>query len=123
MKRSRFFALLLLGAGGLCAWHSSDLLPNASAADPAPQPAPAPPKEVEILNVSYDPTRELWKALDEKFTARYAKQTGTKVTVKQSHGGSSSQARAVIDGLEADVVTLATAIDTDAIAKKGLIKD
>jgi len=123
MKRSRFLSLLLLGAGGLGAWLSSDLLPNASAADPAPKPAPAPPKEVEILNVSYDPTRELWKALDEKFAAKYAQKTGTKVTVKQSHGGSSSQARAVIDGLEADVVTLATAIDTDAIAKKGLIKD
>jgi len=123
MKRSRFLSLLLLGAGGLGAWLSSDLLPNASAADPASKPAPAPPKEVEILNVSYDPTRELWKALDEKFAAKYAKETGTKVTVKQSHGGSSSQARAVIDGLEADVVTLATAIDTDAIAKKGLIKD
>src|SRR6187399_2670213 len=111
MKRSRFLSLLLLGAGGLGAWLSSDLLPNASAADPAPKPAPAPPKEVEILNVSYDPTRELWKALDEKFAAKYAQETGTKVTVKQSHGGSSSQARAVIDGLEADVVTLATAID------------
>jgi sulfate transport system substrate-binding protein len=123
MNRLRFLTVLLLGAGGLCACRSAsnDPVPSASAA-PAPAPAAA-PKEVEILNVSYDPTRELWRDLNEKFSARYEKEHGQKVTIKQSHGGSSTQARAVIDGLEADVVTLATAIDTDAIAKKGLIKE
>ncbi len=82
---------------------------------------PGSPKSVELLNVSYDPTRELWKDLNETFVAQYEKETRTKVTINQSHGGSSTQARAVIDGLEADVVTLASIIDTDAIAQKGLI--
>jgi sulfate transport system substrate-binding protein len=77
----------------------------------------------ELLNVSYDPTRELWQALNEQFVADYEKRTGTRLSVKQSHGGSSSQARAVIDGLEADVVTLALWSDTDAIRQKGLIKE
>jgi sulfate transport system substrate-binding protein len=80
------------------------------------------PKELELLNVSYDPTRELWRDLNEKFITSYEKTSGTKVKIKQSHGGSSTQARAVIDGLEADVVTLATFVDTDAISKKGLIQ-
>jgi sulfate/thiosulfate transport system substrate-binding protein len=78
--------------------------------------------EVSLLNVSYDPTRELWRDVNQAFAARYEKEKGVKVNVKQSHGGSSSQARAVIDGLEADVVTIASIIDTDAISKKGLIK-
>ena len=73
---------------------------------------------VELLNVSYDPTRELWKDVNEHFAAAYQKETGNEVSIKQSHGGSSSQARAVIDGLEADVVTLATYVDTDAISTK-----
>jgi sulfate transport system substrate-binding protein len=77
----------------------------------------------ELLNVSYDPTRELWQDLNEKFIADHERQTGTRLSIKQSHGGSSSQARAVIDGLEADVVTLALWSDTDAIRKTGLIKD
>ncbi len=77
----------------------------------------------ELLNVSYDPTRELWRDLNDQFVADYRKQTGTSLTIKQSHGGSSSQARAVIDGLDADVVTLALGSDTDAVRKKGLIKD
>jgi sulfate/thiosulfate-binding protein len=75
----------------------------------------------ELLNVSYDPTRELWRDINEKFIAQYQKDKGAKLTIKQSHGGSSTQARAVIDGLEADVVTLASFIDTNAIAQKGLI--
>src|SRR5262245_26858087 len=80
------------------------------------------PKQLELLNVSYDPTRELWKDYNAKFAVFYQKQTGTKVTIKQSHGGSSTQARAVIDGLEADVVTLASFLDTDAISQRGQIK-
>ena len=77
----------------------------------------------ELLNVSYDPTRELWRELNAQFIADYEQHTGTRLSIKQSHGGSSSQARAVIDGLDADVVTLALWSDTDAIRQKGLIKD
>ena len=78
---------------------------------------------IELLNVSYDPTRELWKQLNDKFIADYEKKTGQHLEIRQSHGGSSSQARAVIDGLEADVVTLAMWGDTNAISKAGLIKN
>jgi sulfate/thiosulfate-binding protein len=76
----------------------------------------------ELLNVSYDPTRELWREINTSFIAQYQKETAVALTIRQSHGGSSSQARAVIDGLEADVVTLASFIDTDAIARRGLIR-
>jgi sulfate/thiosulfate transport system substrate-binding protein len=79
--------------------------------------------EFELINVSYDPTRELYQAINAAFTADYFARTGRKVAVTQSHGGSSSQARAVIDGLRADVVTLALAGDIDAIRKKGLIAE
>ena len=78
-------------------------------------------KTLELLNVSYDPTRELWRALNERFIAQYAKETGVTLTIKQSHGGSGAQARAIIDGLEADVATLALWPDTDAVRKAGLI--
>lgn len=80
-------------------------------------------KDVELLNVSYDPTRELWKAINAAFISKYEAEHGGHLKVKQSHAASGSQARAVIDGLEADVVTLALWPDTDAIRKKGLIKD
>jgi sulfate/thiosulfate transport system substrate-binding protein len=76
-----------------------------------------------LLNVSYDPTRELWKDLNKAFAKQYAAETGVELKIEQSHGGSSTQARSVIDGLEADVVTLAMWQDTDAIRKKGLIKE
>ena len=76
----------------------------------------------ELLNVSYDPTRELWRDINANFIPVYGKQSGRTLTIKQSHGGSSTQARAVIDGLEADVVTLASILDTDAISRSGLIK-
>jgi sulfate transport system substrate-binding protein len=82
-----------------------------------------PATEVELLNVSYDPTRELWRELNQGFAASYREETGVQVTIKQSHGGSSSQARSVIDGLDADVVTLASIIDTDQIEKHGLIAE
>src|SRR5262249_50134733 len=78
---------------------------------------------IELLNVSYDPTRELWRDINFSFISRYEKENGIKVSIKQSHGGSSTQARAVIDGLEADVVTIASIIDIDAIRRKGLIND
>ena len=74
--------------------------------------------EVTLLNVSYDPTRELYQDYNAAFAKYWQAKTGDKVTVKQSHGGSGKQARAVIDGLEADVVTLALAYDVDAIHEK-----
>jgi len=77
--------------------------------------------DVNLLNVSYDPTRELFVAVNKAFAARYQAETGRTVEIKQSHGGSGTQARAVIDGLQADVVTLALAYDVDAIAERGLI--
>lgn len=79
--------------------------------------------EIELLNVSYDPTRELWRDINATFIPIYEKETGSKLSIKQSHGASSTQARSVIDGLEADVVTIASIIDTDAIARKGLINE
>ena len=75
--------------------------------------------QVQLLNVSYDPTRELYDQYNKAFAAYWKAQTGDTVTVRQSHGGSGKQARSVIDGLEADVVTLALAGDIDAIAKNG----
>jgi sulfate transport system substrate-binding protein len=104
-----FFALLLPVTG--CTPGSAD----------SRQPTGS--QSIELLNVSYDPTRELWKVLNRAFQKAYIQETGIEVSIKQSHGGSSTQARAVIDGLEADVVTIASIIDTDAISKKGLIKE
>ena len=77
--------------------------------------------DVTLLNASYDPTRELYVDFNKAFATAYRKETGKSVEIKQSHGGSGSQARAVIDGLQADVVTLALAYDIDAIAAKGLV--
>ena len=81
-------------------------------------PAPARPEKVALLNVSYDPTRELYAEYDAAFARHWEAQTGQKVEIKQSHGGSGKQARAVIDGLEADVVTLALAWDVDALRRE-----
>ena len=81
-------------------------------------PALAQDKGQTLLNVSYDPTRELYQDYNAAFAKHWKEQTGQNVTVQQSHGGSSKQARSVIDGLEADVVTLALAYDIDAIAEK-----
>jgi sulfate/thiosulfate transport system substrate-binding protein len=78
-------------------------------------------KALTLLNVSYDPTRELYQDLNTAFARAWKEQMGQVVTINQSHGGSGKQARSVIDGLEADVVTLALAYDVDAIAQAGLI--
>jgi sulfate transport system substrate-binding protein len=75
----------------------------------------------ELLNVSYDPTRELYRDLNQAFTARYERERGVRLTIQQSHGGSGSQARKVIDGLDADVVTLALFNDVDALRAAGLV--
>jgi len=76
---------------------------------------------LELLNVSYDPTRELYEAYNKAFVRYWKEETGQDVLIKQSHGGSGSQGRSVIDGIQADVVTLALAYDIDAIADAGLI--
>jgi sulfate transport system substrate-binding protein len=79
--------------------------------------------DISMLNVSYDPTRELYQEFNQAFAKYWKAKTGQKVTINQSHGGSGKQARSVIDGLEADVVTLALAYDIDEIGEKsGLIK-
>jgi ABC-type sulfate transport system substrate-binding protein len=70
--------------------------------------------QTALLNVSYDPTRELYRALNEAFIGQWKAKTGQAITIRQSHGGSGAQARTVIDGLNADVVTLALASDIDA---------
>jgi sulfate transport system substrate-binding protein len=75
----------------------------------------------ELLNVSYDPTRELYQEFNAAFAKQYQAKTGKAVTVQQSHGGAAKQARALIDGLEADVLTLALAYDIDAVAEAGLL--
>ena len=83
---------------------------------------PALAADATLLNASYDPTRELYGDVNKAFAAQWAKaHPGDKLTIRQSHGGSGKQARSVIDGLEADVVTLALAYDIDAIADRGLI--
>ena len=86
------------------------------AAAQAPSPAP-----VSLLNVSYDPTRELYVEFNAAFAKHWKAQTGQEVTIKQSHGGSGKQARSVIDGIDADVVTLALAGDVDALYKNGAL--
>ncbi|MEV8471352.1 MULTISPECIES: sulfate ABC transporter substrate-binding protein [unclassified Ralstonia] len=73
-----------------------------------------------LLNVSYDPTRELYKEINTEFAKKWKAETGEDITLRASHGGSGKQARSVIDGLDADVVTLALGYDIDAIAEKGL---
>jgi sulfate transport system substrate-binding protein len=112
-KQSLFSAVvsrrtLLLGAVGLATGLAPVVIEPAQAAS------------VSLLNVSYDPTRELYQDFNKSFAAYWKKKSGQTVTFQQSHGGSGKQARAVIDGLEADVVTLALGYDVNAIAKAGL---
>src|ERR1700732_3062081 len=103
MMKSRSFALLLATLSACSTAQST-------------------PKPVTLLNVSYDPTRELYEHYNKQFASYWKTRTGQEVTIRQSHGGSGKQARSVIDGLEADVVTLALAYDIDQIAdKSGLL--
>ncbi|MBS0971139.1 sulfate ABC transporter substrate-binding protein [Chimaeribacter arupi] len=78
-------------------------------------------KDIQLLNVSYDPTRELYQEYNQAFTKYWQAKTGDHVTIRQSHGGSGKQATSVINGIDADVVTLALAYDVDAIAERGRI--
>ncbi len=98
------------------------LILAAAAVTPAPRTPAAAAAELELLNASYDPTRELWRALAARFAEVHRARTGETVTIRSSHGGSGAQARAVIDGLQADVATLALAADIDAIAARGRIR-
>lgn len=98
------------GQGGSAAPESAD----------GGKTSPLPP--VQLLNVSYDPTRELYEEFNKAFATYWKNKTGQTVTINQSHGGSGKQGRAVIDGLEADVVTLALAYDIDEVAAAGLIE-
>ena len=93
-----------------------------SGSSPAPGAAASRPAALELLNVSYDPTRELYRDINAAFAKHYEQEHGTPVTIKQSHAASGSQSRAVIDGLDADVVTLATWPDVEAVAKSGLLR-
>jgi sulfate/thiosulfate-binding protein len=77
--------------------------------------------DTTLLNVSYDPTRELYRDINRAFAATWQAKTGDRITINQSHAGSGAQARAVLDGLQADVVTLALGADIDALAKRGLV--
>ncbi len=133
LARATLLAGALLLAGSVipprATAHASTTLaaptaPIAAAAPTAPAP-PAPPakpaKEVKLLNASYDPTRELYQDFNAAFARAWKARTGQVVRIDQSHGGSGKQGRSVIDGLEADVVTLALAYDIDAIAAAGLL--
>jgi len=105
--------------GNNAASPSSASSPAASKASDTPSDEP---KSIELLNVSYDPTRELYEAFNKSFADYWKKETGQTVKINQSHGGSGAQARKVLDGLEADVVTLALAYDIDSLTKTGLVK-
>ncbi len=113
-------AVAAVAAGGVSLVRAQ--APATQPAAPTSAPVVAPARDATLLNVSYDPTRELYAEVNAAFARFCQETTGATVRVKQSHGGSGKQARAVIDGLEADVVTLALAFDVDAIAEKsGLI--
>lgn len=113
MKKLMLLASLILAFGVLAGCNSEKTKGDGTS------------KSVELLNVSYDPTRELYQEFNEAFVKHWKEESGQDVTIQQSHGGSGKQGRAVIDGLEADVVTLALAYDIDAIyeASNLLVKD
>lgn len=124
MKKSLLsvISLSLVLAAGLAG--CGDKESSGSSASPSASGAAAPaPKSVEITNVSYDPTRELYEAFNKSFAEYWKQKSGQTVTVKQSHGGSGSQARSVVDGLEADVVTLALGYDIDSVQTAGQIQE
>ncbi|HET7499987.1 MAG TPA: sulfate ABC transporter substrate-binding protein [Kofleriaceae bacterium] len=112
----RLAVLLFAVAAAACSRE-----PDASSASSVQEGKPSEPKEITLLNVSYDPTRELYSEINTAFAADWKARTGQEVTIDQSHGGSGKQARAVIDGLDADVVSLGLAYDVDAIARAGLL--
>ena len=117
MKRLFQAASLFLLIGVLAACGSDSSSGNGSASGDEGKEA------VELLNVSYDPTRELYDEFNKAFAANWESEHNQKVTINQSHGGSGKQGRSVIDGNEADIVTLALAYDIDAIAEASLLEE
>lgn len=122
IQKWSLFGALTLSLVGLTACGGSGSAGGATSTPKEGEKPAAVAKPVELLNVSYDPTRELYQEYNKAFAAYWQKKTGQTVTFKQSHGGSGKQGRSVIDGLEADVVTLALAYDIDAIQEAGLIQ-
>ncbi|WP_159883682.1 sulfate ABC transporter substrate-binding protein [Paenibacillus puerhi] len=124
-KWSLFGALTISLIGLTACGGGSGTKAGSGGASPAPadnsKPAVAAKPAVELLNVSYDPTRELYVSYNKAFAAYWKNKTGQDVTIKQSHGGSGKQGRSVIDGIQADVTTLALAYDIDAIQEAGVI--
>jgi sulfate/thiosulfate-binding protein len=116
MKRRLFPFILALCLGSLAGCRNRETASGSTSSSEKAVTA----KEISLLNVSYDPTRELYAEVNPLFAAEWAKaNAGQAVQIKQSHGGSGKQARSVIDGLEADVVTLALAYDIDALEEQG----
>lgn len=113
MKSINKFATLLILSGLTVSWAGCG---SSSASNSSPGKAGA-KQPITLLNVSYDPTRELYEEFNADFAKQYEEKTGTPIKIDQSHGGAGKQARAVIDGLKADVVTLAIAYDIDQIAE------
>jgi sulfate/thiosulfate transport system substrate-binding protein len=116
-------ALVVLGALSLSGCGDGSSTSAIAAKGTAAAAAGGSSDPVKLLHVSYDPTRELWKAINTAFAAGYLQEKGVEVEIQQSHGGASPQTRAVIDGLDADVVSLPLPTDTEAIARAGLIKE
>lgn len=122
LKQGVLIGLTMMLTAALTACGAEKTETVATANGEAPASGSSKPS-VELLNVSYDPTRELYDQYNKAFAAHWEKEQGQKVTFKQSHGGSGKQSRSVIDGLEADVVTLALGYDIDAIRQAGLINE
>ena len=122
LKQGVLIGLTVMLTAALTACGSQKTETAATAGEATPASGSSKPS-VELLNVSYDPTRELYDQYNKAFAAHWEKEQGQKVTFKQSHGGSGKQSRSVIDGLEADVVTLALGYDIDAIRQAGLINE
>ena len=122
LGRRGFFSLLGAVPLGLAGCRTEGSA-NASVPGSASAATPTAPRDSSLLNVSYDPTREFYAEYNRWFEKHWLEKTSQRVRVNQSHGGSATQARAVIDGLEADVVTLALALDIVALAKRGLVPE
>jgi sulfate/thiosulfate transport system substrate-binding protein len=121
LRPASFLALLLflVGCGSSTSTSGPAVTPTSSAGSPDSSAKPA----VKLLNVSYDPTREFYTEFNKSFADYWKQKHNQEVTIEQSHGGSGKQARAVIDGLEADVVTLALAYDVNVVARKAKLLD
>ena len=118
-KFTLVLTLIALLLAGCSSTEKSNSEPSSKTENTASEGTKVKKDPIQLLNVSYDPTRELYEEYNKEFSQYWEKKTGQQVTIQQSHGGSGKQARAVIDGLEADVVTLALAYDIDEIARTG----